>query len=376
MRADSESKGQPSLDVSFVDSFAHVITAALGIVAVASKYEGLDQWIYVTFAALSDDLRRDIQAVFDPIGVPLIFDLLAVEDPGILDFTSFIGWLSVLDDAAVREAVTRILRGLARKSAANGEKRDIVVPTVDDGEGVRDFLRTTGCEWAKLARKDKTYFDQLVRLLTDPEQLKSRLVYTATRFWEKAYQKEYEEMRGVIARSIAYHRQARYRGDLGEVYLAVTGKSLSPTAERAYAAGGLERLIFVPSCHTGPYVRFVLFDEEGKTLVLIFNARPQSRAEDHPLASVRAAFPPLKALADETRLEILGILIDGELYAQQIVDRLEISQPAVSRHLQLMVAGEILAERKEGGMKFYTLRADTLTELAKRLAAFAARGSD
>lgn len=376
MAQHTEIRDRPNLSVTFAGSFAHVITAALGIVATAPTYEGLDQWVYVTFAALPDDLRKDIQTIFDPVGVPLIFRQLASERPDIGDFTSFIGWLSVLDDAAVRETVSFVFRTLARKAAAKGEKKEIVVPAGDDEKGVRRFLRTTGCEWTDLAHKDKESFEQLVRLLTNPEQLKARLVFTVTRFWEKVYQKEYEETRGLISRSIAYHRQARYPEVFSEVYLAVTGKALSSMAERAYAAAGLETLIFVPSCHTGPYVRFVPLDEEGKALLLIFNARPQSGGEDHPLASIRSIFPPLKALADETRLEILGILADGELYAQQIVDRLEISQPAVSRHLRLMVAGGILTERKESGMKFYGIQTDTLTELAKRIAAFTAWGSD
>ena len=180
----------------------------------------------------------------------------------------------------------------------------------------------------------------------------------------------------MIGRSVAYHRQIRYPEVFSEVYLAVTGKALSANAERAYAAAGLERLTFIPSCYTGPYVRFAPLDEEGKTLMLVFNARAQSGDPDHPLASVQSIFPPLKALADETRLEILGMLADGELYAQQIVDRLEISQPAVSRHLRLMVAGGILTQRKEAGMKYYGIRTETLTNLAKRIAAFTAWGSE
>jgi DNA-binding transcriptional ArsR family regulator len=375
MAQDTEIRDRPNLEVSFVDSFAHVITASLAVLATAPVYEGLDQWIYVTFAAIPDDLRKDIQVIFDPVGVPLILGRLAAENPDIQDFPAFIGWLSVLDDAAVRETVAFIFRGLARKAASKGVQ-GIFVPSVDDEKGVRDFLMTSGCEWTELARKDKESFDQLVVLLTNPDRLKARLVFTVTRFWETVYQKEYEETRGLISRSVAYHRQARYSKLFSEVYLAVTGKALSQTAQRAYASSGLERLTFVPSCHTGPYVRFVPLDEEGESLLLIFNARPQSGGEDHPLASVRWMFPPLKALADETRLEILGILAAGELYAQQIVDRLEISQPAVSRHLKLMVAGGVLTERKQAGMKFYGIRTDTLTDLAKRIAVFTTWGSD
>jgi DNA-binding transcriptional ArsR family regulator len=363
------------LQVAFADSFAHILASSLAIIATAPTYEGLDQWVYVTYAGLPDDLRKDIRLVFDPVGVPLLLRQLETEAPEIEDFPTFIGWLSALDDEAIRETVALVFRALARKAASSGIE-GLHVPPVGDPAAVRDFLMKTSCEWTEVAEQDAAYFEQLVTLLTNPERLKARLVLAATRFWETVYRKEYEETRGLIRRSVAYHRQHRYPESFSEVYLAVTGKALSPMAERAYASAGLERLTFIPSCHTGPYVRFVPLDEEGTSLMLVFNARHQSGDPDHPLASVRLVFPPLKALADETRLEILGILADGELYAQQIVDRLEISQPAVSRHLNLMVAGGILTQRKESGMKFYSIRTDTLIDLAKKVAAFAAWGSD
>ena len=368
-------EGRRPLQVVFADSFAHVFASSIAIVATAPVYEGLDQWAYVTFAALPDDLRRDIQSVFDPIGVPLILRELDLQAPDIRGFPSFIGWLSVLDDEAVRDTVSFIFRTLARKAASKGAD-GLQVPSLNDEADVRSYLLSTDCEWTALAHKDTDAFDDLVRLLVNPEQLKSRLVFAATRFWETVYRKEYEETRGLIRRSVAYHRQVGYTGQLSEVYLAITGKVLSPMVERAYASAGLERVTFIPSCHTGPYVRFAPLDDDGTGLALVFNARHQSADSNHPLASVQSIFPPLKALADETRLEILGILADGELYAQQIVDRLEISQPAVSRHLRLMVAGGILTERKESGMKFYSIRVDTLTDLTRRIAAFAAWGSD
>jgi len=373
MKKDKTSTDQPKLDLRFADSFAHNVTAALGIVATASTYEGLDQWVYVAFAALPDDLRQDVLMVFDPIGVPLIFERLTAEDPHIEDFPSFVGWLSAVDEQFVRETVSRVFRILARKASKDGKTR-VAVPAWGDEKAVREFLQRVECGWTEISRRDTDSFDELVRLLTNPRQLKERLVYTITRFWETVYRKEYEATRGQIRRSIAYHRQAHYPEAFTEIHLAVTGKSISPAFEQAYAE--LETLVFVPSCHTGPYVRFVPIDEERKSLVLIFSARTQSGNEDHPLSSIGSIFPPLKALADETRLEILGILADGELYAQQIVDRLEISQPAVSRHLRLMVAGGILKERREVGMKFYRIRTETLTELAKRMAAFVAWGSD
>ena len=80
-------------------------------------------------------------------------------------------------------------------------------------------------------------------------------------------------------------------------------------------------------------------------------------------------YPPLKALADETRLQILALLQGRELYAQEIVDQLDISQPAVSRHLNLMAAAGVLTIRREGNAKYYSVNAETLARVADALRA-------
>ena len=64
-------------------------------------------------------------------------------------------------------------------------------------------------------------------------------------------------------------------------------------------------------------------------------------------------------------------MLDGrELYAQEIVDRLDISQSAVSRHLKLMVTGGLLDVRKVESMKYFSINQETLAALADRLQRF------
>jgi DNA-binding transcriptional ArsR family regulator len=46
---------------------------------------------------------------------------------------------------------------------------------------------------------------------------------------------------------------------------------------------------------------------------------------------------------------------------------LEISQPAVSRHLNLMAAADVLQTRRKGNAKYYTVNSETLLRLADAL---------
>ena len=58
---------------------------------------------------------------------------------------------------------------------------------------------------------------------------------------------------------------------------------------------------------------------------------------------------PLNALADETRLRILELLVEqGELRAQGIIAQLEGSQGNVSRHLKQLVGAGLVRERRAG----------------------------
>jgi ArsR family transcriptional regulator, arsenate/arsenite/antimonite-responsive transcriptional repressor len=73
-----------------------------------------------------------------------------------------------------------------------------------------------------------------------------------------------------------------------------------------------------------------------------------------------------KALGDETRLEMVGLLAaaGGALCACDIESRFDLSQPTVSHHLRLLKeAGLVLAERR-GTWVFYTLEPKTLRRVA------------
>jgi ArsR family transcriptional regulator len=66
----------------------------------------------------------------------------------------------------------------------------------------------------------------------------------------------------------------------------------------------------------------------------------------------------LKALADETRLRIIRLLLTNRtaMCVCELVDALEERQYNVSRHLQLLEAAGLLEAEKEGRWVYYRLR--------------------
>lgn len=74
--------------------------------------------------------------------------------------------------------------------------------------------------------------------------------------------------------------------------------------------------------------------------------------EDRRLASLETLF---KALADRTRLRILGLLVNGEVCVCDIHDSLGIPQPMASRHLAYLRRAGLVSTRKDGLWVHYRL---------------------
>ncbi len=76
-----------------------------------------------------------------------------------------------------------------------------------------------------------------------------------------------------------------------------------------------------------------------------------------------------KALADDTRQQILVMLLEGEMPAGDIVDAFVMSQPTISHHLGVLRQVGLVTCRKEGKQVFYAINRDNVVECCGRLVA-------
>ena len=87
-----------------------------------------------------------------------------------------------------------------------------------------------------------------------------------------------------------------------------------------------------------------------------------------------------RALAEPHRRQILDVLREGERPAGELVNRLELSQPGVSKHLKVLREAGLVTVRADGKRRLYALRAEPLAEvdawLARYRAFWAARLDD
>ena len=74
-----------------------------------------------------------------------------------------------------------------------------------------------------------------------------------------------------------------------------------------------------------------------------------------------------KALSDETRLRILGILLERECCVCEVMQALEISQSRASRNLGILEEAGFLTARREGAWVLYSLKTYSENNLALSL---------
>jgi DNA-binding transcriptional ArsR family regulator len=76
-----------------------------------------------------------------------------------------------------------------------------------------------------------------------------------------------------------------------------------------------------------------------------------------------------KALADENRLKIVGLLAQEAYSGEVLAERLDIKPATVSHHLARLAEAGLVEARMEGHAKLYRLRLDVVHNLAQRLLA-------
>lgn len=74
-----------------------------------------------------------------------------------------------------------------------------------------------------------------------------------------------------------------------------------------------------------------------------------------------------RALGDQTRRSILRLLKNGSLTQKEIVEAFTISQPAVKKHLNILLEEELINEQTDGKFRIYRLNQTSLNNAYNEL---------
>ena len=129
----------------------------------------------------------------------------------------------------------------------------------------------------------------------------------------------------------------------------------------------VERVILAPSYFARPYN--YVFSGEGWRL-FVYPLADSALDGSDPLAPPPAMLRLHRALGDETRLRILKLLAERDLYLTEIAHKLELTKPTIKHHLALLRAAGLLTVTEEGAVIYYSLRRDRLAEATSEIGRF------
>ena len=348
---------------------AHSVLNSLLLLDRSDKLSGLDEWVIRTAAALTPEQRHNNRLIL--IGLHYAI----VPTQGWPSFPAYVNYLSAQDPTILRD---RIFNAYAQKgdeckycALPDPTIKQVTVdvaPLLENVDAFIEFLE----ERFPAGSIDPEVESEAHRYLNDPPAMQSLIVSHFRSMWEEVLSPEWERVAPMLKASADAFQQLDFNGlSKFEAAQLVLGRELGEEEEEHWklAFEQVERLVFVPSTHLGPYLG--KFRASG-TMWMLFGARiPEGTQVHAPDLSRADILVRVNALADDTRLRILKLVSEeGEQRSQDIMTRLELSQSAVSRHLTQLSATGYLSERRCAGAKCYALNPSRIEDTLRAISLF------
>ena len=196
-------------------------------------------------------------------------------------------------------------------------------------------------------------------LVTPPEAIRGDVCGIVEGWAERVFPAFAEEALAIGARDIASkERQLKVSSGRDLLRVALNGVEVEPTPS-------VRAVVVVPTVALRPFVAPV---DSGSTAIFLCSVSDDA-FDDDPGAPPRRLVKLATALGDETRLRILRVLVQSELTASEIADRLGVERTSLHHHLGIRRSAGLLKIHDDGlrGWRFARASEDS-GELASALA--------
>ncbi len=92
-------------------------------------------------------------------------------------------------------------------------------------------------------------------------------------------------------------------------------------------------------------------------------------AQDAQTSDFDGAAELFGVLSTPIRLRIIGALCDGEKNVSQLLQGIEVSQPNMSQHLNVLYRAGVVGKRRSGAQVFYRIADETVVRVCKAVCA-------
>jgi DNA-binding transcriptional ArsR family regulator len=296
------------------------------------------------------DLRRRTGDALDLYGHELCIVLagFAVDHPEVTDAASFMRFIDAADDRTV-------LRTIVGDDLRDPEIHETVERAID-GDATAIATMTERAS----AHHDPAFKAYVSAIYTDPASV-IRPARQVLAEWLAPFRAVEPRVEAMIRRDFELRAEDRASLDLLELVERTTG------GIRWLTEPGIRRLILAPSYFARPY-NFLLGGPDWR----LFGYPIADAALDatDPLAPPAAVVRLHRALGDETRLRILRLLRDKDLYLTEIAQALDLSKPTIKHHLALLRSAGLVTVTEAGSVIYYSLRPARLDDASSEIKHF------
>lgn len=332
------------------------------------RLSGFADWITETVTRLPQE-RLDLNFIVFETCSTLFFHIMPVMTAN-TDYLGYVDTIEALDPYELRDQILSLYVQWTQLhselwAAENGE---LTLERLISDEQVFVMFMSATCNFLDT---QQPLLAQSYALFQDPPRLLETVVEHLRWMWHHEFAAEWERVQPMLYESAAAFSRLDFSNmTLYEAARIVTTRDLRGMVEQKLEA--VDSVVFVPSAHIGPYV---VKAKHENTLYIIFGARlPRGVQVAYSALSRSELLTRLNALADDTRLRILELLTQNEeMCAQDIIERLDLSQSSISRHLSQLSANGFITERRREVAKCYSLNTDRVIDTLRTLTNFLSR---
>lgn len=242
---------------------------------------------------------------------------------------------------------------------------------------VRDDPRVQAMLLAHAAARDRLFVEPCRQLVEDPEALRSRMVRMLGAFWQGCFEREWQRLRPRLIEDVERRAPLLRQSDVFTFFRAIAPDCDIVRRRHALVFRRLPEMAVVD-----------LADHAALLLIPSFFTRVATRVECDPPwqpSIVYAAgvpgqdpspLPPdglqrvLKAVAHDTRMQILRLCDEEPRSTQELANALRLSEAAVSRHIKILEGAALLSRSRRSYYVLYRTARDPIRSIAPAMFAF------